>query len=84
LRDDRGKGRIDNWQNKIIMNMLPIISPRGCPDVGHAIIYLKSTIVVKIVLNLHNGRPIVRFESWIRGCPKSVIRVVFSFNSSKQ
>lgn len=40
------------------MHVLPVITPRGSPNVGETIVELQPAIRIKVVLNLHNRRPV--------------------------
>jgi hypothetical protein len=65
------------------MHVLPVITPRGSPNVGETIVELQPAIRIKVVLNLHNRRPVDRFKSGIRCCPKGVVWIMFSIDNSR-
>jgi hypothetical protein len=42
-----------------------------------------NAIRIKVVLNLHNRRPVERFKSGIRRCPKGAVWILFSIDNSR-
>ena len=79
VRDCGWEGVSGDWQKKVVVNVLPDGTPRGRPNGGVACLNLENDIVVKLLFNLHNGRPENGPGSFVVSSPERFIAKIFRF-----
>ena len=79
VRNFGWEGVSGDWQKKVVVNVLPDGTPRGRPYGGVACLNLENDIVVKLLFNLHNGRPENGLGPFIVSSSERFIGKIFRF-----